>query len=119
MKFIGIVGSRKRNTDADYKIVEQEFFKIYEQGDTIVSGGCPSGADHFAELIAKKYGITIKIFPPEWEKYGKIAGFLRNTDIAKTSEVLIACIATDRKGGTEDTINKFKKSHTVGRVILC
>lgn len=119
MKYIGIVGSRRRNGESDYSIVDHEFLKIYEPGDIIVSGGCPSGADHFAELIAKKYGITIKIFYSDWEKYGKIAGFIRNTDIAKTSDVLIACVSSDRKGGTEDTINKFKKSHIVGRVILC
>jgi len=119
MKNIGIIGSRRRNTEKDYCIVEKELLENYEKGDTIISGGCPQGGDHFAELIAKKHDIPIKIFYPDWGKYGRIAGFMRNTDIAKSSDVLIACVASDRTGGTEDTIEKFKKFHDIGRVILC
>ena len=40
------------------------------------------------------------------------AGFVRNGDIAKDSDVLIACVAPDRTGGTEDTIKKFLKLKT-------
>ena len=35
--------------------------------------------------------------------------YARNTLIAQDSDVLIACVAADRKGGTEDTICKWKK----------
>jgi hypothetical protein len=109
MEYIGIVGSRRRNTQADFEIVEKEFFEIYTEGDWIISGGCPKGADNFAEQIAKKYGIPILIFPANWKKFGRRAGFVRNTDIAKISTKLIAEVAEDRKGGTEDTISKFIK----------
>jgi hypothetical protein len=53
-----------------------------------------------------KYGL---IFPANWKKFGRRAGFVRNTDIAKISTKLIAEVAEDRKGGTEDTISKFIK----------
>jgi hypothetical protein len=73
-KYIGIIGTRRRNSFNDYKAVEEAFFEVYEEGDWIVSGGCPQGGDKFAEKIAKKYGIPILIFYPNWAKYGRGAG---------------------------------------------
>jgi len=109
MKTIGIVGSRRRNTVKDYEIVEHTVFKVYEKGDRICSGGCPYGADDFADKIARATGIPIITFYAAWSKYGRGAGFVRNGDIANESDILIACVAEDRKGGTEDTIKKFIK----------
>jgi hypothetical protein len=107
MKYIGIIGSRRRNAGIDRKAVREKFFEIYEEGDWIVSGGCPKGGDNFAEKIAKDNGIPILIFYPNWKKYGKAAGLIRNGDIAKKSDVIVACVAEDRTGGTEDTLEKF------------
>jgi len=118
MKTIGIIGSRRRWSDGDYYIVEKAFFKIYEMGDLICSGGCPKGGDRFAEIIAKKYDIPILIFKAEWDKFGKSAGFIRNSDIAAKSEMLIACVARDRTGGTEDTIKKFLKIQSKENLVL-
>jgi hypothetical protein len=110
MKHIGIVGTRSRNTQEDLEIVKDAFFEIYEFGDIIVSGGCRSGGDRFAEQIARDNGIPILIFFPDWKKYGKKAGFIRNVDIADASDVLIACVAKDKsKGkGTEHTCKQFR-----------
>lgn len=108
---IGIVGSRRRNKPKDKRAVEKALQAILKRNRniTIVSGGCPQGGDRFAEELAKKYELTITIFRAKWKKYGRIAGFKRNTHIAKRSDILIACVAKDRKGGTEDTIKKFLK----------
>ena len=110
MKTIGIIGSRRRDNLGDYVKIKKKFFEIYKKGDTICSGGCPKGGDKFAELIAKDHNVPIKIHKAEWDKHGKGAGFIRNTYIANDSDVLIACVANDRKGGTEDTIRKFLSS---------
>lgn len=109
MKTIGIVGSRRRNSKEDFDLVEKKFLEIYEDGDELVSGGCPSGGDKFCEMLAKKYQIPIKIYYAQWDKLGKGAGFARNTDIARDADALIALVAEDRKGGTEDTIKKAEK----------
>lgn len=132
---IGIVGSRRRNALADFEAVEAAFRHIYEPGDRIVSGGCPQGGDRFAELIAielarpghytrealfklsleerhhllKEYGAPFILHPARWNEFGKAAGHLRNGLIASDAEKLIACVAADRTGGTEDTIKKFLK----------
>ena len=111
MKTIGIIGSRRRDTIDDFKDCEKIFLEIYEDGDEIISGGCPKGGDKFAEMLAKKHQVTIKIYYAQWNKLGKGAGFARNTYIAN-SDVLISVCSEDRKGGAEDTIRKFLKKHT-------
>jgi len=119
MKKIGIVGSRRRDNPEAYKKVEELFLEIYEQGDWIISGGCGKGGDRFAQVIAKKFGVPILIFYPKWEKYKTGAGFVRNRDIAKHSDILIACVAKDRKGGTENTISNFHKFDKIDlRIII-
>lgn len=114
---IGIVGTRKRDDHDSYKKVEQIFLSIYKEGDVIVSGGCSKGGDRFAEMIADKFGIPIEIHRANWY-LGRHAGFLRNTIIAENSNVLIACIAKDRRGGTEDTIKKFVKFNSEDGLLL-
>ncbi len=123
-KKIGIIGTRRRNNRSDYIEVLEVFKQVYEYGDWLVSGGCPKGGDAFAEKIAKDFGIPIVIFNARWNheynheakcfdrvKTKKYAGFDRNKDIAGHSDILIACVAEDRTGGTEDTIKKFEKIH--------
>lgn len=140
-KVIGIIGSRRRDTEEDFLITRNAFIEVYEPGDKICSGLCPKGGDWFAVLIAlgagwqtdpvarrwlynkvKKGEHKLEIpsiwFPAEWDKYGRGAGFKRNTDIAQTSDILIACVAHDRKGGTEDTIKKFRNMENKKGLIL-
>ena len=107
MKTIGIIGSRRRCAEKDFCLVRDKLLAIYKDGDEIVSGGCWKGGDAFAERLAKTLEIPIKIYYAKWKKLGKCAGYARNGLIARDSDVLIACVAPDRKGGTEDTIKKF------------
>lgn len=118
MKIIGIVGSRSRDSLQDFNKVKEAFLKLYEDGDEIVSGGCPQGGDRMAELIAKVEQIPIKIYYAQWKKHGRAAGFIRNSDIAEDADILIACVAEDRTGGTEDTIKKFLKRRPEDKLIL-
>jgi len=116
MKKIGIIGTRRRNSGEAFKKIKEAFDEIYEEGDIIVSGGCPKGGDRCAEQMAKEYGIPIVIYFPNWRKFGRGAGLVRNSDIADNSDVLIACVSKDRAGGTEDTIKKFLKKQPEGVV---
>jgi hypothetical protein len=120
---IGIIGSRKRNTKEDliklYNLLTN--IEIGEE-DQFVSGGCKYGADSFAEIIVKDFSISIIVHYPNTQDldphipykaaYAKIA-YARNTLIARDSDILIAIVAEDRKGGTEDTIKKFLKKLTL------
>ena len=109
MKTIGVIGTRRRDTEEDFLEVEKVFFRFYKPGDIICSGLCPRGGDRFAVILQRKYNLKYIWYPADWKRYGKRAGFLRNTDIALTSDILIARIHPDRTGGTEDTIKKFIK----------
>jgi len=108
-RVIGIVGTRRRDRLRDYLAVEKEFLKHYQHGDIICSGLCPKGADRFAVVLSEKYDTATRWYRAKWEKHGKAAGFVRNTYIARDSHILIACVAPDRTGGTEDTIKKYLK----------
>lgn len=106
---IGIVGSRSRDKTEDYAKVLNKFDELRtDEPTTIISGGCPIGADEFAETISMRYGLPIIIHHADWNKHGNKAGFIRNTLIAFDSDILIACVSKCRTGGTEDTIRKFK-----------
>lgn len=105
-KCIGIVGSRRRNSIEDAWKCRAALNSIIGPEDTLVSGGCEEGGDLFAEVLAKQKGLTITIHYPRWTEYGKAAGFVRNTKIANQCDILIALVAEDRKGGTEDTVKK-------------
>lgn len=136
---VGVVGSRRRNQRSDFYIVRSEMIQCIEKytKDNIVfvSGGCPKGADNFAEQVAEQFKIPMIIHKPDKNKLDKdlvkrnakvayaIINFDRNTLIAEDSDILIACVAHNRKGGTEDTIKKYikkcKESNMEERIILC
>jgi len=47
----------------------------------IVSGGA-RGADRMGEAFARENLLRLRIFKADWEKLGKIAGFVRNEQMA-------------------------------------
>jgi hypothetical protein len=131
MKKIIIIGSRQRNSVEDYLAVYNAFRIVYDFNDVIISGGCPKGADHFAEQIAERHGMTkengqIRIHLPVKPNRGAPkylwarAMFDRNTIVAGEVEVdsiVIASIVSPedgiesvlkrKSGGTEDTLRKI------------
>ena len=115
---IGIVGSRRRSTFKDHAIVREIVRTAVEKygvdGVVVVSGGCPAGADTFARISAEVYDLWCVEFKPKvgrdcqrWEF--TVAAFARNRTIAENCDVLFALVASDRKGGTENTISHAKK----------
>jgi len=110
---LGVVGSRRRNSLEDKELLKKRIKAL--NPEIIITGGCPKGADRFAEEIAKELNIPIKIYYPE-QVFPEAPYFVRvkayydrNQKIAEESDYLIALVAEDRKGGTEDTIIRFRK----------
>ncbi len=112
--YIGIIGTRQRDSADDWLMTYETFVKAtaleVEDGKTdvvIVSGLCTKGGDKFAVTLYKKFKTKKLWFPAQWNLFGNEAGFLRNTDIAIVSDVLIAVRDYHCTGGAEDTISKF------------
>lgn len=73
-----------------------------------IVSGTARGADLLGEQYAKNHGYNIKQFPAEWDKYGKAAGYRRNSQMAKYADMLIAFWDGSSKG-TQHMINLAKK----------
>lgn len=83
----------------------------------VVSGGA-KGADTLGEMWAKERGHLIKRIMPDWNRFGRAAGVMRNTDLVKSCDE--AMVFWDRKSsGTADTIRKLvaaNKPHNINVV---
>lgn len=63
----------------------------------IVSGEA-SGVDSAGEWYAEFYDIPVKLFPAEWDKYGKLAGPRRNGEMAAYADALLLIWDGESKG---------------------
>jgi len=102
MKLI-IAGSRRLPQDhPPIYYVADAYLKSGFQASEIVSGGA-RGIDLAGEEFARERQIPIKRFPAEWDKYGKVAGAIRNREMGNYGEALLAIWDGSSKG-TEDMI---------------
>lgn len=93
---LAIVGSR---TFRDYDLLNSCLKNNVDKITVIISGGA-KGADYLAEKFAKENNIPIKVFLPDWDKYGKSAGFIRNKQIVNEADSVIAFWDGVSKGTT-------------------
>ena len=116
---IGVVGCRNFN---NYEFIKNYINRFLNKNNTIhedviiVSGGA-KGVDTLAERYAIEYNIPIDIYKAEWNnfnhpckikhnengKYNALAGFNRNKDIVKNSDIILA-FWDGKSKGTENTI---------------
>lgn len=69
-----------------------------EIADLEIVSGTARGADQYGEEWAYAVNVDVKQFPADWEKYGKRAGFLRNAEMARYADMLIAFWDDESKG---------------------
>lgn len=101
---IGVVGSRK------YPNLQgvRNYIASLPLDTIIVSGGAP-GVDRTAVTEANRLGLKTIVYAADWNRYGKQAGFLRNTTIVEASEKLVA-FWDGESHGTLDSITKAVKA---------
>jgi hypothetical protein len=89
-----IAGSRSI-TDYDFvcRVIEESCFDVTE-----VVSGTARGVDQLGERWAKDNGIPVAHFPADWDKYGKSAGYVRNTDMGDYADALIAVWDGESRG---------------------
>ena len=112
-----IAGSRKFN-DYPRMVKELDNLGIHLINSInpieIVSGHAP-GADTLGEKFAKAYDYPLKIFPAEWDKYGKAAGPIRNEQMAKyAAEADMGILIAFPIGESKGTRNMIKLAQQYG-----
>ena len=103
-----IAGTRDFN-DYDFLKKNVDYFlqDLNPNKIEIVSGNA-RGADKLGERYAKEHNLPVKLFPANWDKYGKRAGYLRNQEMANYADVLIA-FWNEKSKGTKHMIDIAKK----------
>jgi len=115
MKII-IAGGREFN-DLNLMTKKMDLFlsKSTHMDIEIVSGKA-NGADSLGEEYAKLRKYKIAEFPADWDKFGKGAGFKRNTEMAEYADALIAFWDGNSRG-TMHMINIAKKKGLQVKVV--
>lgn len=78
---VAVIGSRSLSMDIGH----------YLPYDTtlLISGGA-SGIDQCAEAYARKRGLPILLFPPDYDRYGRAAPLVRNQAIVEAADLVVA-----------------------------
>ena len=105
---IAIIGSRSiHNVDIGRYITDC---------DEIVSGGA-IGVDTCAAEYASTHGIKLKVFYPQYNRYGRAAPIMRNQDIVDYADRVIAFWDGTSKG-TISTVRYAEHSGKACEIII-
>jgi nucleoside 2-deoxyribosyltransferase len=103
---VGVVGSRRRT---DRATIEAAIAAL-APGTIVITGGA-SGPDRWAEQAARTRGLEVVVHAPDldgvrvrWQAAERF--YARNQRVVDDSDMVIAFVAPDRTGGTEDTIRR-------------
>lgn len=102
MTYLMVTGSR---TWDDRDAMERTLIYYLERYPkaVLLTGGA-QGADRMAERIAREAGAEVLTVDPDWKRYGRRAGFVRNLDMLKKAPVLVVAFWDGRSKGTAHAI---------------
>ena len=106
---IAIIGSRG--------IVVQSIADYVSDGDEIVSGGA-IGVDRCAAEYARKNGLKLTEFLPQYQRYGRAAPIVRNKEIVDYADKVIAFWNGSSKG-TLSVIKYAEKTGKLCKIVMC
>ena len=106
---IAVVGSRD--------ITVTNIGSYLSNAEEIVSGGA-KGVDCCAAEYAKRNGIKLTVFLPQYERYGRAAPIVRNKEIVDYADKIVAFWDGSSKG-TLSVISYAKKIGKPCVVVLC
>lgn len=109
-----IAGSRTFNNYKKLKRILLQILNKYNEFEIV--SGTARGADKLGEKFANEFNLPIKRFPANWNKDGKSAGFIRNSEMAKYAD---GCIVfwDGKSKGTEHMI-KLAKVHNLKLMVF-
>ena len=97
MKLI-IAGSREFN---DYSYLERKLDEMlfgFDYKEIIIISGACKGVDILGERYALENSLPVIKFYPDWDKYGKSAGFRRNREMAHNATHCVVFQVNNSKG---------------------
>lgn len=85
-----------------------------------VHGGCPTGADKYAALVADSYWDTTKckVFKADWNKWGNMAGPVRNREMAGYADALILIWDGSSKGSANMKMEMLRRKKPVYEIVF-
>lgn len=106
-----VAGSRVPIPDYHFDRLIRQLLKRIES-DTVrvvfVSGMAKKGADKQIVDWCEANSYDYVAMPADWEQYGKAAGFIRNGEMAKVSDILLA-FWTQNSNGTRNMIEQMQR----------
>ena len=112
-----IAGSRGFS---NYKLLKEQCNKYLrdkrQNSNIVVISGNARGADTLGEKYAKEEGFDLEVYPAQWDKYGKSAGFRRNEQMGNIADALIA-FWDGKSHGTKHMIDIMKEKNLSVRVV--
>ena len=106
---VAVVGSRS--------ISAIDLGMYISDGDEIVSGGA-TGVDSCAAEYAKKKGLRLTVFLPQYDRYGRAAPIARNKQIVDYADKIVA-LWDGKSKGTLSVIKYAEKTGKICEIILC
>ena len=106
MKTRVIVCGSRNFTDKEicFKALDQ---LLGENPNVEIISGHAKGADQFGEEYAALHGIPTKVFLPDWKRYGRGAGLIRNQEMlaySKEESSLVVAFWDGKSKGTKNMI---------------
>lgn len=99
-----VVAGTRTFTDRDllFSTLDKHFGKCLSR--VVVVSGAAAGADSLGEAWAAERGVRCERYPADWDRYGKRAGYLRNSQMADVAGYAI--VFWDGKSkGSENMVN--------------
>lgn len=92
------------------------FLRSLPSSTVLVHGGAP-GVDEYTNQAGRRRGLTVEVVLPRWEKFGRAAGPIRNREMVRSCDYLVAFWdGTSR--GTASAIKAAKEFAVDYEVIL-
>lgn len=92
-------------------ILSDCMYKLFPKpdGKLLIVSGAARGADRLGEDFAYKYELPFIQFPADWDKHGKSAGYIRNSEMSRYADRLVA-FWDGKSRGTKNMIELMLRS---------
>jgi CRISPR/Cas system CSM-associated protein Csm4 (group 5 of RAMP superfamily) len=109
-----IAGGRDFDDYALLKSFIKDIIKEIDYDTITIISGMARGADMLGVRFAEENNYQLKKFPAQWNKYGKMAGFIRNKQmlnylVNEKDECIVIAFWDGKSKGTGHTIETAKE----------